>query len=131
MAAGGLVAGGGTGQQAVDVQTLERRGHKADCGKHAGAAADPVEHGEAGQPALPRGGAIQLRTGHGDGHGTLGEVQLLAAKRLGQQQHAVMRLWGAAALGGYDAERFVKPAGRFRERAGNAVGICVVDKINR
>ena len=112
------------------MKTLERRGHKADGGQHAGAAADPVEHGEAGQPALCRGGAIHLRAGHRDGHLVPGEFKACFAIRLGHQQHAVAGVRGATALGSHEAERFAKPPGQPFEGAGDAVRVGVVDELD-
>ena len=63
VAARGLVAGRGAGEQAVDVEALQRRRQQPDGGQIAGAAADPVPHREAGQPALVRGDVVQLRPG--------------------------------------------------------------------
>src|SRR5262249_58044196 len=92
-----------------------------------GAPAAPVEHGEAGQPALGGRVAVQPRAGQGDGHGLTREVQARLAIRLGYEQHAVARVWRAAALGGDDAERFAEPAGQASEGAGDAVRVSVVD----
>ena len=60
----------------------------------------------------------------------LGEIQFLLAEGLVRQQHGIAGLRRAAALGDNDAERFVQPAGRAVEDAGDPVGIRVVDEVD-
>ena len=60
----------------------------------------------------------------------LREIQFLLAEGLVHQQHGIARLRRAAALGDNDAKRFVNPAGRAVEDAGDPVGIRVVDEID-
>ena len=68
----------GAGEQGVDVDALERGGQEAHGGEFAGAAADPVPHGEAGEPALLVGDLVELGAGAGDRDGVLGEVEARA-----------------------------------------------------
>jgi hypothetical protein len=50
--AGFRVHRGGSGEQFIDIDSLQRGRHEAHGGQHRGAAADPVFHRETGDEAL-------------------------------------------------------------------------------
>ena len=116
------------GEEGAHVHALQSRGDGAHGAHHARAAADPVPHGEARQPALLRRVLVQLAADARHGHGVLRKVEPgLLIGRLGLQ-HAVARLLGAAGLRNDERQRRGDLRADLRHHAVHAVGVGVVEK---
>jgi hypothetical protein len=79
-------------------RSLEGGGKEPDGGQFGGAAADPVPHGEAGDPALFNGDLVELAAFAGDGDGLAGELDSLGHEGLDGLKHAVAGFGRAAGL---------------------------------
>ncbi len=126
--AGFFVHGGGAGEELGNVDALEGGGEGADGAHDGGAAADPVPHGEAGEPVLGDGVFVELATEAGDGDGVAGEVEAGGAVSGFGFEHAVAGFFGAAGFGDDDGEGGGQFLADFSENAADAVGVRVVEE---
>ena len=122
------VHGGGAVEHGLDVEALEGGGQQADSAELGGAAADPVPHREAGEPALAQGGGVEFRAGAGDGDEVFRVVEAGGRKGGDGGEHAVAGLGGAAGLGDDDDEGLGELAAQAGEDVIEAVGIGVVEE---
>ena len=105
---------GGAVEHRLDVESLKRGGQEADGGEFGRAAADPIPHGETGEPLLGDRGLIELGAGAGDGDVVLREIEAGGLERLGGFELAVAGFGGAAGFGDDDDEGFRELAERRR-----------------
>ena len=120
----------GAGQKIVDVETLQRRRHQAHRAHDRSAAADPIVHGKARQPAVLLRVLVQLAADAGDGDRMFSEIQtrLLITRRC--FQHPVARFFRAAGFRNHHRQRVRKMIADLVEGAVEPVGVRVIEKIN-
>jgi hypothetical protein len=93
-------------EQGLDVEALERGGEETDGGEFGRATADPVPHGETGEPVLREGGLVELGAGACDGDEVLREIKARGLEGGGGLELAVAGFGGAAGFGDDDDEGF-------------------------
>jgi len=129
--AGDLVHRGGAGEHRVDVEALERGREQAHGAEFGGAAAHPVPHREAGDPAFLGGDLVELGAHASHGDKVLGVVETGGLEGGGGFEHAIARLDGATGLGDDDGERVGQLAGERGERVVDAVRVGVIEEVDR
>lgn len=126
--AGFFIHGGGASEELGDIDALEGGGEGADGAHDGGAAADPVPHGEAGEPVLGDGVFVELAAEAGDGDGVAGEVEAGSAVGGFGFEHAVAGFFGAAGFGDDDGEGGSEFIADLGENAADAVGVGVIEE---
>ena len=119
------------GEHRVDVEPLQRGGQQAHGAQFARASADPVPHRETAQPALAHRDFVQLAPSSRDGDDVLGKIESGLRPRCFGFEHSVARFLRAAALADDDRQRLAQLAAELREHLVHAVGIGVIEKVNR
>ena len=126
--AGNDVHGGGAGEHGVGVDALEGGRQKAYGAELGGAAADPIPHGETGEPAVLDRDLVELGAIAGDGDEVLGGHEAGGFEGGGGFEHAVAGFDRAAGLGNDHDEGFGEFAGELAEHVIDAVGVGVVEE---
>ncbi len=125
-----LVHRRGSREEGVDLDPLEGGGQEADRAEFARPASDPVPHGEAGEPALADRRGIELRSGAGDRHEVLRDLEAGGLERRGRLEHAVSGLGCSARFRDDDDQRLAEAAADVREHGVDAVRIRVVEEVD-